>query len=195
MKKKLEELGLTEEQIKSILEMTKDTVSKDEFQEIKTKNERLEANLKQRDEQINKLKETPEANEELKKQINELQSKNKETEENYKKEMLKFKKDIELKRILTENKAKNPKALMPFLDLDNMILSEDGKLIGIEEQLTKIKETEAYLFDFDEVKPSNPKIQSIKAKKEEKVDPFEKFLEEEKSKMSNKDISEVQVIK
>lgn len=49
---------------------------------------------------------------------------------------------------LTGAKAKNAKAVKALLDLENLKLNEtDGSIIGLDDQLKKIKESNDYLFD------------------------------------------------
>lgn len=55
-------------------------------------------------------------------------------------------KDSAIEMALKENKAKNTKAIKALVDLEKVQLSENG-LEGLDDQLKKIKETDAYLFD------------------------------------------------
>lgn len=48
---------------------------------------------------------------------------------------------------LTAAKAKNSKAARALLDLSNAKLGEDGKVVGLDEQIKKLQESDAYLFD------------------------------------------------
>lgn len=67
--------------------------------------------------------------------------------------------DYGLKSALKDAKAKNPDILAKALNLDALKLT-DGKIIGLDEQLTKLKETDGYLFESESptveiVKPGN----------------------------------------
>jgi predicted RNase H-like nuclease (RuvC/YqgF family) len=54
---------------------------------------------------------------------------------------------------LKDAKCKNTKALKALLDMEN-IKYQEGKLDGLENQLTNLKESDSYLFDLDTA-PSN----------------------------------------
>jgi len=81
-------------------------------------------------------------------------------------EQLKF--DHALEGALTGAKAKNPKAVKALLDMDALKYNE-GKIIGLEEQLKAIQEKEDYLFESDE---PMPKIVDKTAGKVSQLDEF-----------------------
>jgi len=64
---------------------------------------------------------------------------------------LKF--DHALDGALAAAKAKNAAAVRALLKVDDLKLSDDGKIIGLDEQLTKVKESDAYLFDVEGADP------------------------------------------
>lgn len=64
---------------------------------------------------------------------------------------LKF--DHALDGALTGAKAKNAKAVKALLNLDNLKLADDGKIIGLDDQLKTVKESNDYLFDSDTPTP------------------------------------------
>jgi hypothetical protein len=67
-------------------------------------------------------------------------------------QMLKF--DHALDGALTGAKAKNAKAVKALLEMQNLKLNEtDGSIIGLDDQIKKVKETNEYLFDSDEPTP------------------------------------------
>jgi hypothetical protein len=47
-------------------------------------------------------------------------------------------------------RVKDPADVIPHLKRDMLKLGEDGKLIGLKEQLTPLQESKSYLFDLDE---------------------------------------------
>jgi hypothetical protein len=65
-------------------------------------------------------------------------------------EKLKF--DHALEGALSGAKAKNPKAVKALLDMEALKFN-DGKIIGLEDQLKTIQESNDYLFDSDEPSP------------------------------------------
>jgi hypothetical protein len=64
---------------------------------------------------------------------------------------LKF--DHALEGALTSAKAKNVRAVRALLKADDLKLAEDGSLVGLKDQLEKIKSENDYLFDSDTPTP------------------------------------------
>ena len=64
---------------------------------------------------------------------------------------LKF--DYALSAALTGARARNSKAVKALLDMDGLKLN-DGKIIGLDEQLSQIKEENGFLFESDEPAPT-----------------------------------------
>ena len=60
--------------------------------------------------------------------------------------------DYALSGALTAAKVKNPKALKALLDLDGL-KHNNGEIVGLNEQLEKIKESDGYLFESEEKAP------------------------------------------
>lgn len=80
----------------------------------------------------------------LNKQITELKDK-------YDKDTSSIKLDSAVQLRLISEKAKNPKLAKAALDMS--VIKLDGeKVLGLDEQLTKLKETDSYLFDTDDGK-------------------------------------------
>ena len=61
--------------------------------------------------------------------------------------------DYALSAALTGAKARNSKAVKALLDMDGLKLN-DGKIIGLDEQLSQIKEENGFLFESDEPAPT-----------------------------------------
>lgn len=64
--------------------------------------------------------------------------------------------DNALENALTSSKAKNAKAVKALLDMNGLKYNE-GKIIGLDEQLKTIREENAYMFDSSEPSPESPK--------------------------------------
>ena len=61
---------------------------------------------------------------------------------------------LEIGRALTGAKAKNTKAVKALLDMDGLKFNDnDGKIVGLDEQLAQIKTDNDYLFESDEPAP------------------------------------------
>ena len=195
MKEKLIELGLSDSQIKSILEeQAKELngyIKKDKYDEKQKERDELNKQLKERDEQLNNLKKGYGDNEELKQRIAELQKTNEETETKFNKQINEFKLNSAIENVANKSGAKNVKALKSLLNFETIIVSDDG-VVGLDEQINKLKETESYLFKNETV--VNPVINSKKVVKEE-TSSFDKFLEQKKKEQESlKGLSEVKVI-
>lgn len=76
------------------------------------------------------------------------EAKKKEIEENSKAEIERVKLESKIDMAITNSKAKNLKAVKANLNLDNIKLDGD-KLVGIDDQLKNLRETDSYLFDMD----------------------------------------------
>jgi hypothetical protein len=84
----------------------------------------------------------------------EWEAKNKETQTEAEKNLAALKFDHALDGALTEAKAKSAKAVKALLDMNNLKLNEaDGSIIGLDDQLKKVKESSNYLFEGDEKTP------------------------------------------
>ena len=195
MKKKLIELGISEELIKANMEEQekelKGYIKKDKYDEKQKERDELNKQLKERDEQLNNLKKGYGDNEELKQRIAELQKTNEETETKFNKQINEFKLNSAIENAANKSGAKNVKALKSLLNFETIIVSDDG-VVGLDEQINKLKETESYLFKNETV--VNPVINSKKVVKEE-TNSFDKFLEQKKKEQESlKGLSEVKVI-
>lgn len=68
------------------------------------------------------------------------------------KQISQMKFDYALSAVLTGAKAKNAKAVKALLDMDGLKFN-DGKIVGLDEQLAQIKADNDYLFESDEPAP------------------------------------------
>lgn len=150
-KELLKAQSLTDEQINNITAKMKEekiyTTSLENADERYTKLKGQKADL---DEQIKAANTT----------ITELKKNNKDNEalqqtiENLKKESAQKDFNYALDTALKDAKCKNVKVVKAALDLDNIKFNE-GKLEGLEEQLTAFKESDGYLFDTSNPAPGN----------------------------------------
>lgn len=141
--------GLADEQInKIVLSMEENKIyetsleSVDEkYSKLKTKKDDLEAQLKTASETIETLKKNNSDNETLQSTISEHEK----TIENLKKEAENKDFNYSLRDALKEAGCIDSKALEVYLTKENLKL-EDGKIVGLEEQLNSLKESKTYLF-------------------------------------------------
>lgn len=151
----LKELGLEKEQIDSVMtENGKDIEkAKGDLESKKTKVENLEEQLATANKEIEDFKELD--IEEIKKRAEDYKTKfeTAQTEADEKLEEVKFQHALE--NTLKESKARNTKAVKALLDIEGLKFN-DGKIIGLEDQLETIKEENDYLFDIEEEGEEKP---------------------------------------
>lgn len=152
------ELGLDEEMAikceKASQEELKGFIPKARFDEVNDERKKLESDVKERDTQLENLKNTTGDIEALRKEITSLQEENKKKDEKYAGELRQLKIDTAVKDALTSAKARNVTAVKALLkNLDKAELDENGVIKGLAEQLESLKQTDGYLFE-TKTKPS-----------------------------------------
>ncbi|HBF5147637.1 TPA: phage scaffolding protein [Clostridioides difficile] len=151
-------LGLTEELAKKAesesLSELKNYIPKTRFDEVNTAKKQLENDIKDRDKQLEDLKINSGNSEELKKQIETLQEENKNKDIKYQEELQDLKLSNAIKLSIS-GKVHDEELAAGLFDKSKLILGDDGKVAGIEEQLKIIQESKKFLFK--EEKQSNPK--------------------------------------
>jgi len=150
LKEILKKAGIEEEKLDSVIgdinkELPKHFIPKDKYNEVAEAKKKLETDLQARDEQLEQLKQAAGNSEELKARIEQLQAENQKAAEEWQAKMSQMKLDFAIERALTAAKAKNIKAVKALLDLEKVKL--DGEqLLGLDDQLKTLKETDPYLF-------------------------------------------------
>ncbi|MED1607760.1 phage scaffolding protein [Cytobacillus kochii] len=137
-------------------------IPKDKFNDKLNEIKGLKDQITSRDKQLDDLKKVdPEA---LQQKINDLQEENNNTKTEYEGKLKKQTFDYALKDALTGAKVRNPKAAKALLDLESIKLDGD-KLLGLEDQLNALKESDSYLFE--EKEKINAKFSIGQHKKEQ----------------------------
>lgn len=153
MKELLEKLSKGEttvdDVLKAIDEADKEKVPRTRLNDKIAEVKELEKQLKDRDTQLQDLSKKAKGNEELEKQISDLQEQNKQTAADYQAKLDKQAFDFSLEKALADAKAKNPKAVKALLNTEAIKLDGE-KLLGLEEQLKALQESDAYLFGAEE---------------------------------------------
>lgn len=119
---------------------------KERFDAVNNEKKELKSQLDERDQQLTALQKQAKGNEELQNAIEQLQEENKKVSEEYQQKLEKQAFEFAIESALRDAKAKNIKAVKANLNVDGLKLS-DGKVIGLDEQLTALKESDSYLFE------------------------------------------------
>ena len=180
-------LGVEEELAKKLetasLEELKGFIPKSRFDEVNTAKNTAEALVKERDGQLETLRNSTGDLSAMKKQIEDLQADNKKKDEDHAAEIRKMKIDTAIDTALSGAKAKNATAVKALLkDLDKAELAEDGTIKGLAEQIAALQKSDNYLF---EAKESKPKMKGASIGESSDNEPG--VTKEQFNKMSYKD--------
>jgi len=150
LKELLKKAGIEEEKVDGVIadiskELPKYFIPKDKYNEVAEAKKKLETDIQERDKQLEQLKNAAGNSEELKAQIEQLQVENQKAAEEWQAKMAQMQLDFAIDKALTAAKAKNAKAVKALLDMEKVKLDGD-KLLGLDDQLKAIKESDAYLF-------------------------------------------------
>ena len=150
-KEEFVKIGISEELAveceKASLEEIKSFIPKSRFDEVNNAKNTAEALVKERDGQIETLKNSTGDVDSLKKQIENLQKANKEAADKHADEIKKMKIDSALDAAISNAKGKNAKAIKALLDLENAELEEDGTIKGLADKITALQKSDEYLFE------------------------------------------------
>jgi hypothetical protein len=150
LKEILKKAGIEEGKLDSTIadinkELPKHFIPKDKYNEVAEAKKKLEADIQERDNQLEQLKNAAGNSEELKAQIEQLQAENQKAAEEWQAKMAQMQLDFAIEKALAAAKAKNAKAVKALLDMEKVKL--DGEqLLGLDDQLKAIKESDPYLF-------------------------------------------------
>lgn len=166
-KENLLKLGLSEEQAEKVLsvnaEQLKGFIPKSRFDEVNNTKKQLEKDLKDRDVQLENLKNSSGDLETMKQTIENLQRDNKVAKDNFEAELAKFKLESAIDTTLLGSNVINNRAVKALLDMDKIKLDGDV-LIGINEQIEALKNAEdsKMLFKVTETKQKEPNFSGVK---------------------------------
>lgn len=151
-RKFLEELGLEKESVDKVMKEHGKSINDykeraEKADALKSQVDDYQGQLKDRDKQLKELKKVDP--EKLQERIDELEEENETKDTEYQEKLEKQAKDFAIESALRDAKARNPKIAKTALDVEAITI-KDGKLIGVDEQLEAIKESDAYLFESEE---------------------------------------------
>lgn len=148
-------LGLDEETAKKCeaasTEELKGFIPKSRFDEVNNEKKKLELDVRDRDGQIETLKNTSGDAAEWKKKAEEFQAENKRKDDEHKAEIKQLKIDSAIDTAIANAKGKNAKAIKALLDMEKISVDKDGNVVGHTEQLETLTKAEDSKFMFDTV--------------------------------------------
>lgn len=156
-REELKELGLTDEQIGSIMALHGVTVNElnSRVSTAEQQAAQYQEQLEKNQNELNDFKANAKGNEDLTKQLEDLQSKFDEIKTSSEQQIADLKKSSAIDLALTQAGAKNIKAAKALLDSESLELTDEG-LKGLDDQLAALKESDGYLFGQSEQVPPNP---------------------------------------
>ena len=120
-------------------------VPKRRLDEVIAERNRYKEQVEERDSQLADLKTWAKDNEVLKAQIADLQAKNKQATEDYEKQLKDQRFAFAIERAVAKADARNVKAVVALLDKTKISLDGEN-LLGFDEQVAALKESDPYLF-------------------------------------------------
>lgn len=161
-REELKELGLTDEQIGSIMALHGVTVNElnSRVSTAEQQATQYQEQLEKNQNELNDFKANAKGNEDLTKQLEDLQSRFDEIKTSSEQQIADLKKSSAIDLALTQAGAKNIKAAKALLDSESLELKDEG-LKGLDEQLAALKESDGYLFGSNEPVPPNPEGKKV----------------------------------
>ena len=134
-----------EEALKEINKSAPDNVvPKYKYNELSEAKKQLDANIKERDKQLEDLKKTSGNTEELQNQITALQEDNKRIKKENDEKIMNMRFDTAIEKALST--AKHPELVTGKIDRTKLKIEEDGTIQGLDEQVKELKKTYEDLF-------------------------------------------------
>jgi hypothetical protein len=154
-REELKALELSDENIEAIMKLHGQDVeeTKNKLTQAEKEKEGLQAQLDEANKAIKGFEGLDVAG--IKAAAADWEAKAKQAKEDADAEIAKLKFDHALEAALTGAKAKNPKAVKALLDMEALKLNEaDGSVIGLNEQIEKVKTDNDYLFESETPAPT-----------------------------------------
>lgn len=150
LKELLKKLGIADTEIDKIdtevrKELPKHFVPKSQYNDVSEARKQAEEALAERDKQLENLKKDAGDNAELKQQIETLQAENKTAKERYESDMKDLRLNTAIKLAVAAD-AHDPDLVTGLVEKDKLLITDDGKVSGLDDQLKALRESKAFLF-------------------------------------------------
>lgn len=130
-------------------------VPKTDFNTVSEAKKKLEEDIRDRNKQLEDLKKESGDAKELQEKINTLQELNKEAESKYEADIRELKLTNAIKVALA-GKAQDEDIVAGLINKEKLLLGDDGKVTGLEEQVKELQKSKAFLFKFGGQSGYNP---------------------------------------
>lgn len=149
----LQKIGVTDDNIASATQHVNEFldgqyVTKSRFNEVNVEKKTLEEAVKERDKQLKTLKDSEGNVDDLKEQIKKLQAENKAATLKAESDMKALKLSTAIKLAIGDT-AQDVDLVANLVDTSKLILSDDGKVTGLDEQIKALKTEKSFLFKPD----------------------------------------------
>ena len=153
----LQGIGLNDEQIRSVMAEYGKEINPLKQAQASAEQERdsLKAQLEDVNGQLSEAQKNSKKGSELQVQLKDLQKQFEDSKAKAEEQLQATKKDYEIAAALSKAGAKNDKAVKALLDTEKVNFDDNGKLIGLSEQLEAVKKDNDFLFA--DANESNPK--------------------------------------
>ncbi|CCI60673.1 phage structural protein [Staphylococcus equorum subsp. equorum Mu2] len=155
-REELRGIGIDDDKIEGIMslhgqeiQIFKDKVSQKDskLKELQTTVDSYKEDNEQKDNELKDLQEKAKNGDDLQQTISDLRQANQEKEEQRQKEVKELNFNHSLENKLRDVGARNVKAVRALLESDNLKFNdEDNEVIGLQDQLEKLRESDSYLF-------------------------------------------------
>ena len=153
----LQGIGLNDEQIRSVMAEYGKEINPLKQAQANAEQERdsLKSQLEDVNGQLSEAQKNSKKGSELQDQLKDLQKQFDDSKAKAEEQLQATKKDYEIAAALSKAGAKNDKAVKALLDTEKVNFDDNGKLIGLSEQLEAVKKDNDFLFA--DANESNPK--------------------------------------
>lgn len=157
----LESLGLEKETIDKVMAEHGKTVNstKQEVDTLTTQCDNLQSQLDDRDKDLKELKKQANDNKELQQKYEDLEEKYEDEKKLYESTLKEERLNSAIK-LSVADKAHDADMVLGQINKEKLVIGEDGKVVGLDEQIESLKESKSFLFKSEKQDGNGPQIVS-----------------------------------